>query len=45
MVVANCPALTPLPDPSMGATTLKLFDMARQYRQCQAAALQGRGHE
>jgi len=38
-VIANCPALTPLTDPSFGATTAKLVDVAGQYRKCRAAAL------
>lgn len=39
LVVASCPDLTPLSDPSFGATTLKLIDVAGQYRKCQRAAL------
>lgn len=39
LVVASCPDLTPLDDPSFGATTLKLIDVAGQYRKCQRAAL------
>lgn len=39
LVVASCPDLTPLADGSFGATTLKLIDVAGQYRKCQRAAL------
>jgi len=39
LVVASCPPLTPLADPSFGATTLKLIEVAGQYRECRAAAL------
>ncbi len=41
LVVASCPDLTPLADPSFGATTLKLIDVAGQYRKCRRAALGG----
>ena len=39
LVLASCPPLTPLADPSFGATTLKLVEVAGQYRECRAAAL------
>ena len=39
MVLTACPALTPLTDPSFGATTLKLIEVAGQYRECRCAAL------
>lgn len=39
LVVASCPELAPLTDPSFGATTLKLIEVAGQYRECRAAAL------
>jgi len=39
LVVVSCPPLTPLADPSFGATTLKLIEVAGQYRECRAAAL------
>lgn len=42
LVVASCPELTPLDDPSFGATTLKLTEVAGQYRECRAAALSSR---
>lgn len=38
LVLASCPQLTPLTDPSFGATTQKLIDVASQYHQCRAAA-------
>ena len=41
LVVASCPDLTPLADDSFGATTLKLIDVAGQYRKCRRAALGG----
>lgn len=40
LVVASCPPLTPLADPSFGATTLKLVEVANLYRECRKAALQ-----
>lgn len=39
LVMAECPPLTPLNDPSFGATTAKLVDLAGQYRKCREAAL------
>lgn len=39
LVVSSCPELAPLTDPSFGATTLKLIEVAGQYRECRAAAL------
>lgn len=40
-MVAACPKLTPLSDDSFGATTLKLIEVANQYRECREAALAG----
>ena len=39
LTVAACPELTQLNDPSFGATTMKLIEVAGQYRECRAAAL------
>lgn len=39
LAVASCPDLTPLADSSFAATTLKLVEVAGQYRECRAAAL------
>ena len=39
LVIASCPALSPLTDDSFGATVLKLIEVANQYRDCAAAAL------
>lgn len=39
LVVASCPDLTPLNDDSFGATSLKLIEVAGQYRKCRQAAL------
>jgi hypothetical protein len=39
LVIAACPPLQPLGDDSFGATTLKLIEVAIQYRKCRAAAL------
>ena len=41
LVIASCPSLTPLADDSFGATSLKLIEVAGQYRKCRAAALGG----
>lgn len=41
LVVASCPVLTPLSEPTFGATTAKLVEVAGQYYLCRAAALQG----
>jgi hypothetical protein len=38
-LTVSCPPLTPLTDDSFGATTLKLIEVAGQYRQCREAAL------
>lgn len=38
-MVASCPELAALTEPSFGATTLKLIEVAGQYRECRAAAL------
>lgn len=38
LVVASCPKLTPLLDPSFGATTEKLVEVAGIYYECRAAA-------
>jgi hypothetical protein len=38
-VVAACPFLTPLADPSFGATSLKLTDVAAIYTKCRETAL------
>lgn len=39
LVVASCPKLTGLEANDFGATTLKLIEVATQYRMCRAAAL------
>lgn len=39
LLSASCPPLTPLADPTFGATTLKLIEVAGQYRECRCAAL------
>lgn len=39
LVIASCPELTPLTDPSFGATTLKLISLAGTYNECRCAAL------
>lgn len=39
LLAASCPPPTPLSDPSFGATTLKLIEVAGQYRECRCAAL------
>jgi len=39
LLSASCPPLTPLADPTFGATTLKLIETAGQYRECRCAAL------
>ena len=39
LVIANCPKLTPLTDPSFGATTTKLIEVAGIYYRCREAAL------
>lgn len=39
LVVAACPELTELQDESFGATTLKLFEVTKQYHACRKAAL------
>ena len=39
LIEVSCPPLTPLTDPSFGATTLKLIEVAGLYRECRAAAL------
>jgi hypothetical protein len=36
-VIASCPDLTPLADPSFGATTLKLAELVGIYHRCRAA--------
>lgn len=40
-MVSSCPELTPLPPGAntFGDTTLKLVEVAGQYRKCRAAAL------
>lgn len=35
----SCPQLVPLTDPSFGATTLKLIEVAGVYHRCRAAVL------
>lgn len=42
LVEASCPPLAPLTDSSFGATTLKLIEVAGQYRECREAALGSR---
>jgi hypothetical protein len=37
--VASCPPLQPLADDTFAATTIKLIEVAFQYRKCRAAAL------
>ena len=39
LVVSSCPKLTPLSDPSFGATANKLVEVANQYRDCREAAM------
>ena len=39
MVLASCPNLAPLTDPSFGATVRKLVEVAGQYNKCRTAAL------
>ena len=39
LVVASCPEIAPLSDPSFGATTLKLIEVGQQYRECRLAGL------
>jgi hypothetical protein len=39
LLTVSCPPLTPLTDDSFGATTLKLIEVAGQYRMCREAAL------
>lgn len=39
MLPVSCPQLAPLTDPSFGATTMKLIEVANQYRECREAAL------
>lgn len=39
LVTASCPPLTPLADPTFGATTLKLLEVAGQYNVCRCAAV------
>jgi hypothetical protein len=41
MLKVACPPLTPLVDDTFGATTLKLIEVAGQYRKCREAALAG----
>lgn len=38
-MTASCPELTPLNDPSFGATTVKLIQVAGQYNVCRATVL------
>lgn len=38
LIEASCPPLTPLDDPSFGATTRKLVEVAGIYYRCRAAA-------
>jgi hypothetical protein len=42
LVTAACPELTPLTDPSFGATTQKLVEVGGQYNICRTAALAGK---
>jgi hypothetical protein len=37
-VVASCPKLAPIIDPSFGATTIALIETSIQYRKCACAA-------
>jgi hypothetical protein len=39
LVVASCPMLTALSDPSFGATARKLVEVSEQYYACRKAAL------
>lgn len=39
LVLASCPDLAPLSDDTFGATTMKLVEVAGQYRKCQRAAI------
>ncbi len=39
LVIAACPFLTPLADPSFGATSIKLVEVAATYTKCREAAL------
>ncbi len=39
LVIASCPKLTALSDPSFGATARKLIEVAEQYYACREAAL------
>lgn len=39
LAIANCPNLSPLSGDDFGTTTLKLMDVAVQYRKCQAACI------
>lgn len=39
VVSLQCPRLAPLDDPSFGATTLKLIEVAGVYNACRCAAL------
>lgn len=39
LVIASCPQLTVLEDPSFGATTRKLLEVIGQYYLCRSAAL------
>ena len=41
LVLASCPAPTPLSDDSMGALLSKVIDLGNTYRECRAAALAG----
>ena len=38
LILASCPPLTPLDDPSFGATTRKLVENAGIYYRCRTAA-------
>lgn len=38
-MILSCPFLVPLSDPSFGATTIKLIDVAGQYTKCRESAL------
>ena len=38
-MIASCPELAPLESDDFGATTLKLIEVAGQYRICRGAAL------
>lgn len=39
LIVASCPALTPLEDASFGGTILKLQEVGAQYRECRQACV------